>query len=234
MSGIESRVSLQQVPHGSQTDQRSQAVLPNRIDCLAILLGAASIGAIFSSTSPDMGATGIVERYSQIRPTVFICDTAVRYGGKLLDLTGRFREVNDMLRKKVPELKYTIVVNGQVFDGVNVKSAADAIDPSETRISYEQLPFDHPVYILFSSGTTGPPKCITHGAGRAMLQQKKEHLLGNDINVNSTLYQYTTTGWMMWNWAIAALSLGARIILYDGSPLFPCPGAQLDLMSQEG
>lgn len=209
-------------------------MLANRIDCLAILLGAASIGAIFSSTSPDMGANGIVERYNQIRPTVFICDTAVGYGGKRLDLTGRFREVNDMLRKMVPELKYSIVVNGPVFDGVNVKSAMDALDLAETSISYEQLPFDHPVYILYSSGTTGPPKCITHGAGRALLQQKKELLLGNDMNSNSTLYQYTTTGWMMWNWAIAALSLGARIVLYDGSPLFPRPGAQLDLVSQEG
>lgn len=209
-------------------------MLPNRIDCLAILLGAASIGAIFSSTSPDMGATGIVERYSQIRPSVFMCDTAVRYGGKRLDLASRFREVNDMLRKKVPELKCTIVVNGPLFDGVNVKSAVDVLDFAETNVSYEQLSFDHPVYILYSSGTTGPPKCITHGAGRALLQQKKELLLGNDMNPNCTLYQYTTTGWMMWNWAIAVLSLGARIVLYDGSPLFPSPGAQLDLVSQEG
>ncbi|KAF2992990.1 hypothetical protein E8E13_000714 [Curvularia kusanoi] len=148
---------------------RVATVLPNRIDWLTTLIGAASIGAIFSSTSPDMGATGIVERYSQIRPTIFICNTAVVYGGKRMDLTGVCL----------------------VFDSVNVKSAMNALDLSKTDAVYEQLPFDHPVY---SSGTTGHPKCITHGAGRALLQQKKELLLGNDINPNCTLYHVTHWG----------------------------------------
>lgn len=181
-----------------------------------------------------MGATGIVERYSQIHPTVFICDTTVKYGGKIMDLRDRFQEVNQTLRKLVPELKYTIVVNGPLFTGDNVRSASEALDLSQTQRSYEQLPFDHPIYILYSSGTTGTPKCITHAAGRALLQQKKELLLGSNMGPNSTLYQYTTTGWMMWNWAIAVLSLGSRLLLYDGSPLYPSPAAQLDLVRRQG
>lgn len=210
------------------------AVLPNRIDCLLILLATAAIGAIFSSTSPDMGTAGIVERYSQVRPSVFICDTMIRYGGKLVDLRGRFREVSQKLEAFVPEFKCSIIVNGPSFIGSNVKLAKDVLSMLDTRrITYEQLPFDHPVYILYSSGTTGAPKCITHAAGRALLQQKKELLLGNNVGSNSTLYQYTTTGWMMWNWMIAALSTGARIVLYDGSPVYPSPVHQLDIIKRE-
>jgi acetoacetyl-CoA synthetase len=210
------------------------AVLPNRIECLAILLGTASIGAIFSSTSPDMGAVGIVERYSQVRPTVLICDTAVTYGGKRLDLCSRLAEANKELRGVVPELAHTIVVNGPVFEGVNVQKAADVLDFLETSSNFEQLPFDHPVYILYSSGTTGAPKCITHGAGTALLQQKKELLIGSNHGPHSVLYQYTTTGWMMWNWAIAILSLQGRIVLFDGSPLHPTPASQLEIVRREG
>lgn len=181
-----------------------------------------------------MGSEGILQRYSQVRPTVLICDTAVQYGGKKIDLRDRFAVVEKSLRNTVPELKHTVVVNGPLFPGKNVVSAGDILNPtSRLPIKYEQLPFDHPAYILYSSGTTGTPKCITHAAGRALLMQKKELVLGSDVRPNSTLYQYTTTGWMMWNWSIAALSTGARIVLYDGSPLFPRPARQLELIRKE-
>lgn len=209
-------------------------VLPNRIDCLLILLASASIGAIFSSTSPDMGSKGILERYSQVRPTVLVCDTLVCYGGKHLDLRKRFAHVEKTLCRMVPELKRVVVVNGPLFQGNKVIAASEILSVSESpTISYEQLPFDHPVYILYSSGTTGTPKCITHAAGRALLMQKKELMLGNNIGPNSTKYQYTTTGWMMWNWSIACISIGARIVLYDGNPLYPTPMHQLELIRRE-
>lgn len=181
-----------------------------------------------------MGSDGILQRYNQVRPTVLICDTIVWYGGKEIDLRQRFHNVERSLRASVSELKCTVVVNGPLFGAKNVVVASDLLAKApKSPICYAQLPFNHPVYILYSSGTTGTPKCITHAAGRALLMQKKELMLGNDIGPDSTLYQYTTTGWMMWNWSIAAISTGARIVLYDGSPLLPRPAAQLKLILSE-
>jgi acetoacetyl-CoA synthetase len=181
-----------------------------------------------------MGASGIFERYLQVRPKVLICDTVVVYAGKKLDLRKRLFEANNKLSELVPELKHTLVVNGPTFAGKNVKLAKTVLDSIHAESpKYEQLPFDHPIYILYTSGTTGAPKCIVHAAGRALLQQKKELILGVDVNVNSTYYQYTTTGWMMWNWVVAVLSVGGRIVLYNGSPLHPDPTAQLDLIKEQ-
>ncbi|OWP06692.1 hypothetical protein B2J93_5171 [Marssonina coronariae] len=220
---------------GVGVGDRVAVILPNRIDCLLILLATGSIGAIFSSTSPDMGATGIVERYSQVKPKILICDTIVTYAGKKLDLRKRLAEANDQLREHISELRHTLVVNGPLFPGANVKLASTLLAAYAPKAApvYEQLPFDHPIYILYTSGTTGAPKCITHAAGRALLQQKKDHLLSGDVNANSTYYQYTTTGWMMWNWVVAVLSIGGRIVLFDGSPLWPSPTSQLELIKKQ-
>ncbi|KAF1813353.1 acetoacetyl-CoA synthetase-like protein [Eremomyces bilateralis CBS 781.70] len=219
---------------GVGVGDRVATVLPNKLDCLLVLLAAGSIGAIFSSTSPDMGATGIIERYKQVRPKVLVCDTVVTYAGKKIDLRKRLFEANKKLSELVPELQHTLVANGPIFEGQNVKSANSVLAATRaTSPRYEQLPFDHPIYILYTSGTTGTPKCITHAAGRALLQQKKELILTGDVKPNSTYYQYTTTGWMMWNWVVAVLSVGGRIILYDGSPLHPTPSAQIELIKKQ-
>ncbi|KIW19384.1 acetoacetate-CoA ligase [Exophiala spinifera] len=210
------------------------AVLPNRIDCLVLLLATASVGAIFSSTSPDMGSKGILERYRQVRPKVFVCDTLVHYSGKKIDLRGRFSEVEKTLYREIRELQHVVIINGPLIQGSSAILASKLLNLSDPPpIQYEQLPFDHPVYILYSSGTTGLPKCIIHGAGRALIMQKKEHMLGNDIGPTSTMYQYTTTGWMMWNYSIACLSTAARVVLYDGSPLYPTPAHQVGLIRGE-
>ncbi|KAF9890433.1 hypothetical protein FE257_005838 [Aspergillus nanangensis] len=220
---------------GVTVGDRVATVLTNSIDALVILLAAGSIGAIFSSTSPDMGAHNIVDRYSQVKPKVFICETTVQYSGKKLGLYSKLQAANARLEELVPDLTATIVVSGPLFRGKNVKFAADILPSSNGQRlvpRYEQLPFDHPIYILYSSGTTGKPKCLCHAAGRALLQQKKELMLHQGLDLNFVMYQYTTTGWMMWNYQIAGLSLGAHLVLYDGSPLYPTPVAQLELVQR--
>lgn len=211
---------------------RVAVILPNNEDCLALLLAASSIGAIYSSTSPDMGVKGIVERYVQILPKVIVCQTHVIYAGKKIDLRDTFSDAIRQLEARVKELSMTIVTHGPVFAGRNVKQAKDILPSRFPPLKYEQLPFDHPIYVLYSSGTTGPPKCICHAAGRVLLQQKKELYVQLDVGRNSTHYQYTTTGWMMWNYMIAVLSVGARLVLYDGSPLHPTPLSQLDIVEK--
>ncbi|KAL3481708.1 hypothetical protein BJX99DRAFT_218147 [Aspergillus californicus] len=219
---------------GVGVGDRVATVLTNSLDALVILLAVGSLGAIFSSTAPDMGVQNIVDRYVQVRPKVFVCETAVRYAGKNLDLRSKMAAVSETLMKQVPELQITIIVRGPAFNGEKVVLAEKIIlDSNGAKLHYEQLPFDHPIYILYSSGTTGKPKCICHAAGRALLQQKKELILHQGMGINSVFYQYTTTGWMMWNYAVAGLSVGARLVIYDGSPLYPDPLSQLRLIEQE-
>lgn len=216
---------------GVGINDRVAVVLPNRLDCLLALLATTSLGAIFSASSPDMGARSIIERYSQLKPKVIIIDTSIQYSGKTIDLCTRMTETLQELSHLVPELQHILIANGKPLTLPNSHLVSDILDPThQAPLTYEPLPFDHPVYVLYSSGTTGPPKCIVHAAGRALLQQKKEHLLHLNLTPNSTHYQYTTTGWMMWVHMVAALSVGARILLFDGSPLFPRPSAQLDLI----
>ncbi|KAL3468905.1 hypothetical protein BJX99DRAFT_265708 [Aspergillus californicus] len=224
-------VALRQL--GVGVGDRVATVLTNSIDALVIFLAAGAIGAIFSSTSPDMGVTNIVDRYSQVKPKVFVVETSVRYNGKQLDLRHKMMEATRQLQDTVPELCATIVVRGPVFAAKNVKLAKNILPHttgSRIELHYEQLPFDHPIYILYSSGTTGKPKCICHAAGGALLQQKKELMLHQAVGIGSIKYQYTTTGWMMWNYQIAGLSLGAQLVLYDGSPLYPTPLSQLEIV----
>ncbi|KAJ5812016.1 hypothetical protein N7474_008317 [Penicillium riverlandense] len=218
---------------GVGVGDRVGVVLPNSVDTLVILLACAAIGAIFSSTAPDMGMDGIVERYRQLRPKVFICVTEGVYGGKSYDFSEKMAKVHRTLQEQVPELQKSVVVRGQLFKGSNVVSVKDILPRARPELRYEQLPFDHPLYVLYSSGTTGPPKCICHAAGRVLLQHKKEHMLQNDISSDSVFYQFTTTGWMMWNHLVSALACGTRIVLYDGSPLHPTPSSQLALVERE-
>lgn len=196
------------------------------------------MGAVFSSSSPDMGATAIVNRYQQLQPKVLVLQTKTYYNGKTINLGAKSQDVDDKLTELCPSLIATIVIGPNVVSGQNMYTP-DQLEvqtqhKSSNNINYAQLPFHHPLYVLYSSGTTGPPKCICHSAGGALLQQKKELVLHQDMGVNSTLYQYTTTGWMMWNWMIVALSVGARIVLYDGSRLMPTLQSQLSIISRFG
>ncbi|KAF5701108.1 acetoacetate ligase [Fusarium mundagurra] len=225
---------------GVTTGDRVAAVLTNSLEAVVLLLAAGAIGAIFSSTAPDMGAEGIINRYAQVRPKVLFVDTEVVYAGRRRVMKKKMMDAATKLKEKVPELSKVIVVSGPSWTDElwtlprNSMRMDEFLQVQTQPLRFKQLPFDHPIYILYSSGTTGIPKCICHSAGGALLQQKKEFILASNITSDSVFYQYTTTGWMMWNYLVAALSVGARIILYDGSPLYPSPVDQLRLLEHQG
>ncbi|SPJ80014.1 related to acetoacetyl-CoA synthetase [Fusarium torulosum] len=219
---------------GVKQGDRVATVATNSIESLLILLAAGAIGAIFSSTAPDMGAKGIVERYSQIQPKILFLESTVLYGGKTQDQRKKLKMAVGELKKRVKQLERVVIITGPAWDDTGVLHLNDFLNVDLLPLEFTQLPFDHPIYILYSSGTTGPPKCICHAGGAVLLQQKKDLILGAELGEDSTYYQYTTIGWMMWNMLVAALSLGSRIVLYDGSPLHPSPAFQVQLLDQQG
>ncbi|KAJ4205936.1 hypothetical protein NW759_014413 [Fusarium solani] len=213
---------------------RVAGVLSNSVEAVVVLLASGAVGAIFSSMAPDMGAAGIVSRYAQIQPKIIFVDTEVLYAGKRRILHEKLTTALAHLRKRVPELGKVVVITGSLLPDPGCITLNQFLDVQPSPLRYEQVPFDHPIYILYSSGTTGVPKCICHSGGGALLQQKKELILTNDMNSESTYYQYTTTGWMMWNYLIGSLSVGSRIVLYDGSPLYPNAAFQIHLLEEQG
>lgn len=206
---------------GVGAGDRVAACLPNMPEAVIAMLAAASLGAIFSSCSPDFGVQGIVDRFGQIRPKLLIASDGYYYNGKTIDclkkLTG--------LAAHLPSVERVVVIpytqEFPVLTGIrNAQLLSDFVAPHtfETEISFTRLPFNHPLYILYSSGTTGAPKCIVHGAGGTLLQHLKEHQLHGDVKRGDRLFYFTTCGWMMWNWLVSGLSSGATLLLYDGSP----------------
>jgi len=204
--------------HGVVTGDRVAGFLPNGIEAVVGFLAASSIGAIWSSCSPDFGTQGVLDRFGQIAPKVLVARERVRYNGKEIDLRER---VSDVARS-LPGLKAVLTDWNAVIAG----------GPAE--LSFAALPPDHPIYVLYSSGTTGVPKCIVHGAGGVLVNHAKELLLHSDVGPGDTLFYYTTCGWMMWNWLVSGLLTGARIVLYDGSPTFPDPGVLWRLAATTG
>jgi len=233
LHSLVSRLQQALLEVGVEPGDRVAAWLPNVPETCAVMLAAASIGATFSSTSPDFGASGVIDRFGQIRPVVLFTTDGYRYGGRRHDVTGRLAEVADAL----PEVRRVVVVPedttvgpvGPLPDGA--LSLEAFLAPHEaTEVRFLDLPFDHPLYILYSSGTTGRPKCIVHRAGGILLKHLVEHRLQCDIGAGDRILYFTTAGWMMWNWLVSGLASDATVVLYDGSPFHPDGNRLFDLV----
>lgn len=216
---------------GVVAGDRVVAWLPNGVEVIETMLAAASIGAIFSSCSPDFGAQGVLDRFSQIAPKVLVATDSYIYGGKRFDCLERLA----IVREGLPTLISTLLVTG-----AESATLGDLVDYEtflhsgmESPVSPRRFEFDHPWYVLFSSGTTGVPKCIVHRTGGVLLQHVKEHQLHCDIRSGDRVMYFTTTGWMMWNWLVSVLATGATVVLYDGSPSYPTMNRLFDLVDQE-
>jgi len=221
---------------GVKPGDRVAAYLPNMPEAIAAMLAAASIGATFSTCSPDFGVRGVLDRFGQIAPSVLFAADGYFYNGKEIDSLGRLREIAAGL----PSLRRIVVVP-YVRDQPDLSLVPGAqgfedfiAGQAGGEIAFEQLPFDHPLYILFYSGTTGVPKCIVHGAGGALLKHVCEQQLHCDIKPGDRLFYFTTLGWMMWNWLASGLASGATLLLYDGSPFVDEGRILFDYADAEG
>ena len=205
---------------GLKKGDRVAAYVPNKIESIISFLACAKNGIIWSSCSPDFGTQGVVDRFKQIEPSILITSDHYFYNGKKINI---LEKIEDIL-KQIQSIKKTLVFAYNKKEEMNLQGHInfnEVLDQTEADETFERFEFNHPIYILYSSGTTGKPKCITHGAGNVLIEHNKEFMLHCDIRDNEKLFYYTTTGWMMWNWLVGGLATGSSIFLFDGAPAYP-------------
>jgi len=219
---------------GIVAGDRVVGFMPNMPEAIIAMLAATSIGAIWSSCSPDFGIKGVLDRFGQTRPRILFTADGYYFKGKAIDCLGKILKII----KEIPSIEKTIVVpyTRETPDISNLPGAINYLDFSSndaSKIEFAQLPFEHPLYIMYSSGTTGLPKCMVQSAGGVLLHQLKELLLHTDLKRDDTIFYFTTCGWMMWNWLTTSLAVGATLVLFDGNPFHPGPDALWRMAEEE-